>query len=154
MAQAAPFFKKFKKLNRIKCFNISYFPKLEIVGLALKEGVITESDARGIENGETDGIFRAVSPQKKKEQKAVKSLKKLFAILPVLPVNFVKYLSSRQRYLNLCYLPDLLVICVQAFIGVKNNDRRFFLYFKNYLRRISDLLTQVQSQLRRSKDDR
>lgn len=143
MAQAAPFFKKFKMLNRVKCFNIFYFPKLEIVDIALKEGVIAESDVRGIENGEVDGFFRAASSQKKEKKKAVKSLKKLYAILPILPLNFVQHLSSGKRYLGLHFLPDFFVICVQVFIGIKNGDRRFYLYFKNYRRRFYELLLKI-----------
>jgi len=146
--QAAPFFKKFKMLNRIKCFNICYFPKLEIIDIALREGALTETDIRNIENGESDGFFRILSPQKKEKGRAAASLKKFYAILPVLPLNWVRYLSSGKRYLGLYYLPEFLVIAIQVFIGIKNKDRRFFFYFKNYLRRVRDLFLKLTAGIK------
>jgi len=144
-ARAASRFKRYKRLNRIKCFNLCYFPKLEIVDIALREKTLSEDDVREIEQGRTDGFFRQADLGDEDVKKAGEALKKLYSILPLLSENTVRWLSEEKRYLRARFLPDFLVDCLKIFIGIKNRDPRFWVYFKNYLERTGYLLSRAFS---------
>jgi len=131
----AGFFKQFRSLNRVKCFNLSYFPKLDIVNIARNENLISDSDIKAIENGEAGDPFHVSTSKDRHAAKVNRALKIFYKILPALPLNLVKYFSLKKRYYKLYYIPEFLVILLQVFIGLRNRDPRFQIYLKDYLRR-------------------
>ncbi len=142
-ARASLEFKKFKRLNRIKCFNLYYYPKLEIINIGLKEKAISAEDVRNIENGRADGFFRTALPGREDKKIEREALKKFYSVLPILPLSVAKYFSAPKRYRVFYFLPGFLMILLQVIIGIKNKDRRFYFYFKNYRRRFYELSLKI-----------
>jgi hypothetical protein len=132
---SARFFKKFRSLNRIKSFNLSYFPRLDIVDIARKERRITDADVDDIENGVLGDPFYLSAPPVMGVEKINRALRNFYKVLPLLPMFSVKYFSSKRRYLIFYFIPQFLVITFQVLIGLKNRDRRFYIYLKDYIRR-------------------
>lgn len=136
------FFKQFKRLNRIKCFNLSYFPNLDIVQMAKDENSISELDIVNIENGKGGDLSRISTFKSKQAMKANRSLINFYKMLPFLPSGLVRYLSRAKRYKKLCYIPEGAVVFLQVLIAFKNRDYRFYVYAKDYLRRFKHFISK------------
>jgi len=143
VARNALLFKQYKSLNRIKCFNLTYYPRLEIIRKAQAEGILTPEDMENIESGKDQWPFYMIPPNGKMQKAMGKGLIALYKILPLLPAFVVRYLTKNKRYRWLGHVPAGGIILLQAVLAIRNGDYRFYIYFKNYLRRIRFLLEKM-----------
>lgn len=134
---AARFYSRFKYLNRIKCHNLTYFPRLEIVDIARAHGIVGQAEIESMEQGRVNDFFHGHTLAKSTaEAKAAKDFQAIFKMLPVLPVRFLEFILRRQLYRFFGRLPSPLIIFMQIVVALKGRDYRYVLYLKYYALRI------------------
>jgi len=134
--EAARFYALFRRLNRIKCHNLVYFPRLAITDLSLEEGLLSDEDISQIEAGRVNDFFHRDdirSPLLKRDKQA---FVKLFKILPLLGPRGTEFFLRRGRIRWLRFAPGAAVVALQVLVALKNRDYRFLLYFRYYPLRI------------------
>lgn len=142
---AAEFYSRWSYLNRIKCHNLTYFPKLEIISAARDRGMVDEEELRNVENGVISDFFHhdaIADPQLKRSKQAFQIL---FKMLPVLPRRVVSFMLRRGIHYWLRYLPSPFVILSQCLVAIKGRDYRYLLYVKYYWLRLRRIFRRGRS---------
>lgn len=122
-----------KYLNRIKCFYMSYYPKLPIVQKAKELGMITDCDIENFENGEVGDFFHQDSIKNPVDKSMKDNFEKLYKIYPLIPQRARRYIIKKKLYRHVRFLPKPLVILAQLMIGIIKNDLRFYTYINHYI---------------------
>lgn len=130
--QATRFYSRLKYLNRIKCHNLTYFPKLKIVEIARQNNLLTKNDIDDIKNGLIGNFLNIGSLKDKTVLRRNKNFKLLYKILPLLPFSFIRWILGRRLYRKFYLIPSFAVILLQLLIAIKNRDYRYFIYLKYY----------------------
>lgn len=129
---ALEFVESHRCLNRIKCFNLCYYPKLKITEKAKELGLISERDMEAFEKGEGGDFFHTDSIKDPAEKKMKDSFQKLYKIYPLIPRFVRRWIVRNQRYRRFHLLPKPLIIFTQFIIGVVKKDLRFYTYLNYY----------------------
>ncbi|MFH1996768.1 MAG: radical SAM protein, partial [Candidatus Omnitrophota bacterium] len=137
---AVRFYRGLKYLNRVKCHNLTYFPNMEILGDAQREGLIDESDINNIKKGVVGDFFHCHSLKNNPCAGVNKSFNILLKILPLLSPAAVSWILAHKRYRALRFIPTFLVIPLQLVVALKSRDYRFIIYFKYYPLRVKRAL--------------
>ncbi len=124
---------KMRLLNRIKCFNLSYYPRLPILNAALGQGILDEADLKDIENGDFADYYHRDSLKDRRMKRVKASFQKLFKVYPALPRPVSRFVVSSGLYRSFWLVPAVFVIALQFFAGMRNKDIRFSIYCKNYI---------------------
>jgi anaerobic magnesium-protoporphyrin IX monomethyl ester cyclase len=119
-------------LNRIKCFNFCYYPKLLITQKAKELGIINDGDIKCLEEGESGDFFHVDSIKHPADKRMKDNFEKLYKIYPLLPRSLRRYVIRNKLYRYFRFLPKPLVILTQLIIGIFKNDLRFYTYIKYY----------------------
>ena len=127
---------KYKYLNRIKCFNLNYFPCLPITEIAIKNGNLSPQTADKIKEGDITTWFHNSSISNPKMLFEKKCFEKFYKLYSLLPKPLCQVLLKHRLYYSFYLLPSLLIKFLQFLIGIKKGDPRFGIYLKNYLRQI------------------
>ena len=136
-AYAARVYGNLKHLNRVKCHNLMYFPKLAITSLAEKKGILSSSDVQLIGAGEEGVDFFHVDSVKEAEwQRINRSYKTLYKMLPLLPPRLLKFFLAHNMQRKLHRVPHPVVVLLQVLVAIRGKDYRFILYIRYYGRRI------------------
>jgi tRNA A37 methylthiotransferase MiaB len=130
---ALEFVESCRYLNRIKCFNLCYYPKLKITQKAKELGVISESDMAAFERGEGGDFFHTDGIGDPAEKRMKDSLQKLYKVYPLLPGFFRRWIIGKKHHLCFHWLPKPMVVLAQFIIGVVKNDLRIYTYLSYYL---------------------
>ncbi len=122
-----------KRLNRIKCFYLSYYPRLPIVDKAKESGIIDDSDIEGFERGEVGDFFHKDSIKDPADRAMKDNFEKFYKIYPLIPAPVRRFITRKKLYRQFHFLPKPLVILAQLAIGILKNDLRFYTHINNYL---------------------
>lgn len=137
---AARFYSRWKRLNRIKCHNLTYFPGLDIVNLARDEGVLSEADVAAIRRGEVGDFFHERGVGARRQRALEEGYQVLFKLLGLLRPGCVDAILRRGWQRLFARLPAWLILLGQAIIALKHRDYRFVVYAKYYPVRIRRFL--------------
>jgi radical SAM superfamily enzyme YgiQ (UPF0313 family) len=127
------FMSKSKYLNRLKCYYLSYFPKLSIIDKARGLGILEDKDINDIESGRIGDWFHLDSIKDKKHKKLKEDFQKLYKIFPIIPFSLRSAILKHRIYRFFHLIPNILVIFIQLIIGISKRDYRFKIYINNYV---------------------
>lgn len=120
-------------LNRIKCFSLSYFPKLPIVQKAKEMGMINESDIEGFAQGDVSDFFHTDYIKAPAAKIMKDNFEKLYKIYPLLPNPLLKSILKNKYYRYFRFVPKPLIVVAQLITGILKSDLRFYTYIHYYL---------------------
>jgi radical SAM superfamily enzyme YgiQ (UPF0313 family) len=127
------FLDSYRYLNRIKCFNLCYYPKLPIALKAKEMGMITDSDIKGFERGEVGDYYHDDSIKHTADKMMKDNFEKLYKIYPLIPGLLRRYIIREKLYRYFRFLPKPLIIFAQSINCILKNDLRFYTYINYYL---------------------
>ena len=130
LVKAARYYKDRKMLNRVKCHNLTYFPKLGVVDAGLKHGKLREEDLADLVEGKIGDFFHVDGITDPEKKKLKRSFEKLYKLLPLMPNWMLNYLLERRRYLKMRFVPGPAVMFGQLLIGLLQRDLRFSIYLR------------------------
>lgn len=137
---ALDFISECKYLNRIKCYYLTYYPRLLIVDKASQSGLLDKNDIDDIERGKIGNWFHFDSIKSLEHKKWKDNFAKVYKIYPIMP-GFLKSIIIRKKAYKYFYLvPGFIVVLLQLFIGLKKRDYRFKIYLNNYFHSFKNLL--------------
>ncbi|MEM7816461.1 MAG: radical SAM protein, partial [Candidatus Aenigmatarchaeota archaeon] len=125
--KAAKIFTTLKYLNRIKCHNLTFYPKALIYQFApdyIKNNKNYQADFFSTISGQKDII------------KFNKIFIKYFRVLPLLSKRINLFLLKKNHWKIFNYIPNAIVLIFMLLLAIKNRDKRFAIYVKLYLRKI------------------
>ncbi len=117
--EAARFYSRLKHLNRIKCHNLVVYPEAPI------KRFIDE------EIGSSPDFFTYIAG-KPQMRFANKSFQKFFKLLPLLKKEMVNFIWKNNLWKLFYFIPTLMVMAGQFLIALRNGDKRFVVYWKQY----------------------
>jgi len=133
---AARFYSRLRRLNRLKCHNLTCFPRTPIVEAARRMGQVSEDDVRDMEHGRTGDFFHVDEIRDKEARRLKASFVVLYKVLPLLSPAVVERILRRRWYRWLHLVPAPLVIALQVVNAFRARDYRFSLYVRYYLLRL------------------
>lgn len=142
---AVDFFKHFKYFNRLKCYNLSYYPKTKIVEIAKEKKILSEDDIENVENGKIGDWFHVDSIKNKNLRRTKDNFQAFYKLLPLLPSSWVGYILRHKLYRKFYLIPSFLIIFLQVIIAFKHRDYRFIIYPLNYLHHFRNRLMRYLS---------
>jgi anaerobic magnesium-protoporphyrin IX monomethyl ester cyclase len=125
-----------KYVNRIKCFQLTYFPKMEITESAREAGLLNEKDIGDITEGRIGDFFHSDSLKGDPLAKINRGFKAFYKFLPLVPPAFVRYILAHRRYRAFAFMPSCVIIFLQILVAIRGRDYRYIFYVKYYLLRI------------------
>ena len=142
--QGARFYKQRIGLNRIKCHNLTYFPKMKINQSAFKAKILNQDDLKNISEGFISDFFHHDCIKDQDLHKAASNFRKLYKILPILPSELLEKIIKHHQWL--AYIPTPLVILAQIITALKGRDHRFMIYLKYYPLKIQQGLHKLRNR--------
>ncbi|MBL7132042.1 MAG: cobalamin-dependent protein [Candidatus Omnitrophica bacterium] len=130
------FYSQLRYLNRIKCHNLTYFPKMEILESAQEEGRLDKKEIVDIEEGNIEDFFHCNSFKDETMIRINKNFQVFYKILPLLPSVLVSWILKRKLYRKFYLIPSFVVIFLQLLVALRSRDYRYIIYFKYYPLRI------------------
>lgn len=127
------FLNKNKYINRLKCYYLSYFPKLSIIDKAKELGVLENKDIFNIESGKIGDWFHLDSIKDEGHKRLKEDFQKFYKIFPIMPSALRSFIMKHRTYRYFHILPNFLIILMQLLIGICKKDYRFNIYVNNYL---------------------
>ena len=131
-ALAARFYSRRRRLNRIKCHNLTYFPSLAIVDLARREGLLSDADIAAIRRGEVGDFFHERRIGDKRQRAFEEDYQVLLKLLGLFRPRTVDAILRRGWQRLFGRLPGWLIVLGQALIAIRHRDYRFLVYLKYY----------------------
>jgi len=123
---------KLKYLNRVKCHNLVYLPKLPIVDYAIKSGYISKKYIKILETGDEMADFFNTTRESTQIKYINESFRRFFKIIRLFSPEMINFIIKWKLYYIFKYIPKMLIILGQVLIAIKNSDLRFKVYFKSY----------------------
>ncbi len=145
---AAGFYSRLRELNRLKCHNLTCFPRTKIARIAHEKGIISEADRERMEQGCTGDFFHVDEIRDEEEHKLKQSFAVLFKVLPLMGKGMTRWFLRKRRYRWLHKVPNPVVVLGQVLLAIKKRDYRYLLYTRYYLLRLSNWF---RSSIRRKK---
>ncbi|MCB9490083.1 MAG: B12-binding domain-containing radical SAM protein [Deltaproteobacteria bacterium] len=135
--EAAAMYAKLRRLNRIKCHLLSFFPNTPIVEKAHRDGLISDERLAQINRGEIGDFFHSATVTEKQALRRIDDFSRLYKFLPILPEPVVHKVLNTGINRQIGRLPSPVIIALQVLGAIKGRDYRFWLYIKYYLRRLT-----------------
>lgn len=134
---AAIFYKNLSLLNRIKCHNLTYFPKMEIVRKAVGDGLLDEEDLDRISKGKMPADFFHRDSIKHLEQRTMAwDFLTIYRLIPILPRPILNWILKEGRWRGWRRIPMPLKLFGQILVAVRGKDYRYLLYVRYYALRL------------------
>lgn len=133
---AARFYHGLRRMNRLKCHNLTCFPRTRIARIAQEHGLLTERDAQNMEEGRTGDFFHVDEIRDSEQQKIKAGFVVLYKMLPLMSKRFLDRVLQKKWYRWFGRIPAPLVVLSQILIAMRSGDYRFFLYLRYYALRI------------------
>ena len=130
------YYSQLKKLNRIKCHNLTYFPNTDIAALAEENGLLTAEDVGRLKQGDISDFFHGDAIRDADLKKAKTAFSKCYKLLPVIPRFIVRRLIRTGDGRFFAVIPGPMIIFGQLLVALKGRDYRYLVYFKYYPLRI------------------
>ncbi|MEW6076598.1 MAG: cobalamin-dependent protein [Thermodesulfobacteriota bacterium] len=130
------YYSRLKRLNRIKCHNLTCFPNTTMARYAREHNVLGAEDEDKLKKGEISDFFHGDAIRDGRLKKAKDLFSKCYKLLPIIPDIIVRRLirSGDLRVFDL--IPKPIVIIGQLLVAVKGRDYRYLVYLKYYPLRI------------------
>jgi radical SAM superfamily enzyme YgiQ (UPF0313 family) len=149
--EAARFYGTLRRLNRIKCHNLTFFPAMEIVDKARQAGMLDDEDVGRIRRGEMAAdFFHRDSIRDARTRETAWDFLTLFRFLPLLPAWCLGWILDGGRWRGWRKIPSPVTILAQVVGAVRGRDYRYFLYLRYYglrLRRAVSALPRLRGML-------
>ncbi|MBU1912858.1 MAG: cobalamin-dependent protein [Candidatus Omnitrophica bacterium] len=136
----ARFYSRLKYINRIKCFELTYFPKMRILASAMDAGLLDEEDIAGIEKGRIGDFYHNSSVKNKAAEKTNRNFKVFYKFLPLVPCSCVRFILKNKIYRVFRFIPAFVVVFLQILVAIRGRDYRYFFYLKYYLLRVRRII--------------
>jgi len=133
---AARFYHGLRRMNRLKCHNLTCFPRTRIATISQQHGLLSERDAQNMEEGRTGDFFHVDEIRNPEQQRIKAGFVVLFKMLPLLSKQGLDRIITRKSYRWFGKIPSSLVVLSQIAIAARSGDYRFFLYMRYYALRI------------------
>lgn len=121
--QAGALYGNLKKLNRIKCHNLVFYPEAPIFELApsyIKENQRYNAD-----------YFSSLSAEKDMRL-ANLAFQKYFKILPLFPAWLNRAILRKDYWKAFRFIPGAVILLLMMVLALKHKDLRFWVYAKLY----------------------
>jgi radical SAM superfamily enzyme YgiQ (UPF0313 family) len=136
------FMQNHRYLNRLKCYNLSYYPRLEMIKKARALGFLSDQDVKLFEEGDIGDWFHIDKIKEPSVRVMKNNFEKLYKIYPLIPRRLMDVIIKREWYRSFHFFPNFLVIIIQLVVGILKKDYRFYLYIKNYINHIKRYFRQ------------
>ena len=133
---AARYYGERKRLNRIKCHNLTYFPGLKIAEIGFEQGALTTADLAALGEGRVHDFFHEDGIADLEQKRMKRSFEKLYKLLPLIPRGVLEYLLRGGRYRAMRLIPGPLVALGQFLNGILKRDLRFTIYLRTITLRL------------------
>jgi len=130
---AVRFFSRGKALNRLKSYNLTFFPQLPIAEIALEEGLITPAEVEGYKDGIVGDLFHSDSVHDRSIRRARANFRFFYKILPLLPAGWADVIIRHKWYRVFHLIPKPISILGEILVAIRNRDYRYWLYLKHYV---------------------
>jgi radical SAM superfamily enzyme YgiQ (UPF0313 family) len=130
------YYSQLKRLNRIKCHNLTYFPNTAITRYALENRLLTAEETGKLAQGDISDFFHGDAIRDKGLRQAKDAFSKCYKLLPVIPRVVVRYLLRSGDCRVFGRIPGPLIVLGQLLVAVKGRDYRYLVYLKYYPLRI------------------
>ena len=134
------FMRKHKFFNRLKCYNLSYYPRLEMIKKARELGFLTDEDVNLCEAGDIGDWFHVDKIKDPQARKLKNNFEKLYKIYPLIPGWVIELIINRKWYRFFRFIPSFVVVILQLIIGIAKRDYRFYLYVNKYMEQVKRCL--------------
>ena len=121
-----------KYFNRLKCYNLTYYPSLKLQEKAKELGVITEMDIVQTNKGDIGDWFHIDKIKDKGQKKLKITFEKIYKLYPILPKYMRRDIVNNNSFEIFYYIPNFIIIMFQLLIGFIKKDHRFYIYIKYY----------------------
>jgi len=138
---ALEFINDCKWLNRLKCYYLTYYPRLSIVDKAVKTGILDENDIADIVKGNIGNWFHFDSIKSQEHKKWKRNFTKIYKLYPIMPKFLRQAILKNDAHKYFFLVPNFIIVLFQLFIGLKNKDYRFKIYLNNYLHNFIKIFT-------------
>ncbi|MFC1514949.1 hypothetical protein ACFL5X_03510, partial [Candidatus Omnitrophota bacterium] len=119
--------------NRLKCYYLSYYPKLPIVDKAKGLGIIDGCDIERINNGDIGDWFHSDAIKDPQHKAWKDDFERFYKLYPLIPSFLRKYIVKKKVYRLFHLIPNFVVVFLQLIIGICRKDYRFYIYINNYI---------------------
>lgn len=130
------YYSQLKRLNRIKCHNLTYFPNTAIAEFAVDHQMLTAEDMSGLEQGKIAGFFHGDAIRDRRLKKAKEAFAKCYKWLPILPQALIRRFLRTDDWRVFGIIPGPVIILGQLLVALKGRDYRYLVYLKYYPLRI------------------
>ncbi len=139
------FYSQLKLLNRIKCHNLTYFPKTAITQYALDHHLLAEEEMTRLEQGDISDFFHGDAIRDSTLKTAKDAFSKCYKWLPIIPKFIIRRLIRSENWKWFGAIPGPLIILGQLLVAVKGRDYRYLIYLKYYPLRIRQSLRRMRT---------
>lgn len=141
LSRSAEIYAGLKSLIRVKCFYLTYYPKMKILEKAEENNIITRDDIEKIESGITDTFFSTAGQYRDKDLvRRNKGYVILYTIIPVLPRGVIRWILKRKIHRLFYMIPDIFRIVIIGLSAFKTKEIKYAIYLKQYPRWIFKLI--------------
>ena len=126
------YYSRLKKLNRIKCHNLTYFPNTDIARFAAENGLLTAEDVDRLKRGDISDFFHGDAIRDARLKKAKTAFSKCYKWLPVIPKFILLRLARTGDCRLFGFIPGPVIILGQLLVALKGRDYRYLVYLKYY----------------------
>ncbi|MEI8012308.1 MAG: radical SAM protein [Candidatus Omnitrophota bacterium] len=124
---AANFYIGLQHLNRIKCHNLVFYPNAKISQHSL-------DSIRNDKGSQVDFFSSVAGSFAMYDINAC--FQKYFKVLPLFTDKINSFLQKGDHWKIFKFIPNILIIFLMFILAVRNNDKRFGIYVKHYLKKI------------------
>ncbi|MDP8298420.1 MAG: radical SAM protein [Candidatus Tantalella remota] len=126
--------------NRLKCYNLAYYPRMPIVSKAQELGLLDAKEVEKIDQGHVGDWFHRDDIKDIRHKEWKDNFEKFYKLYPLIPPACREYLLKGKRYRIFRFVPGFIVVFGQLLIGAWKRDYRFYIYINNYFQQIKRAL--------------
>jgi anaerobic magnesium-protoporphyrin IX monomethyl ester cyclase len=131
---AVRFYRGFKKIHRIKVFNLTLFPGTVLLEKAFRDGLIDEATHESIQRGKTGDYFHFAGVKSALPAWKVKAYGHLIRLLPILPRKWTSLLARPGSLRLTALIPTMAVRLLELAYLIRIRDLRLAVFWKVYCR--------------------
>jgi hypothetical protein len=145
----AQYYRRLRRLGRIKVHYLVYLPTADIVDHAVAAGDLPPDARQRLAEGlESDFYDQSGGPEE--DRSLVAGYAALYKILPMLPAAVVRWLLKRDRVRALRQIPSPLMALLQGANALRCGDLRFLAYLQLYSAKVMHTVLAAMPRLRRA----
>ena len=136
LINATKFYNEIKP-EKINFFWLKYYPKTDIINIAIKKGILNKSDINKINNNNfgKEDTRRGGSAENMPDYKEMKRFQGLLSLIPFVPKRVISFMLNKKLYKSISFSYSFVLIIPRMITAISNKDFRFetFLLLKIYL---------------------